>query len=52
MRSATCIDPPMPPLGTLGDELLATTRRQRRLALIRPFVGVAAYWPVAYAGLW
>ena len=42
----------MPPLETLGDDLLATTRRQCRLALARPFLGVAAFALAAYAGLW
>jgi beta-carotene hydroxylase len=42
----------MPTLGALGDDLLVTTRHQRRLALDRPFLGVAAYALAAHAGLW
>ena len=52
MPPATHADPEMPALETLGGDLLATTRYQRRLALARPFVGVAAYALAAYAGLW
>jgi beta-carotene hydroxylase len=52
MRSAPCNEPGLPPLASLGADLLATTRRQRRLALARPFTAVALYALVAYAGLW
>ena len=52
MSTATCSEPLIPPLDSLGDDLLATTPRQRRLALARPFMGVAAYGLAAYAHLW
>ena len=52
MQTATHADTEMPPLETLGADLLATTRYQRRLALARPFLGVAAYILAACAGLW
>ena len=45
-------DPEVPTLETLGGDLLVTTPYQRRLALARPFLGVAAYALAAYAGLW
>lgn len=52
MPSSTHADTELPPLEALGDDLLATTRSRRRLALARPFLGVAAYALAAYAGLW
>ena len=42
----------MPSLEALDRNLLMTTRSQRRLALARPFLGVAAYALAAYAGQW
>ena len=41
VSTATCSEPLIPPLDSLGADLLATSRRQRRLALARPFIGVA-----------
>ena len=52
MQPATHGDIEMPTLETLGGDLLATTHYQRRLALARPFLGVAAYALAAWAGLW
>jgi len=52
MPSATQFDTGMPPLAALGGGLLETTPGQRRLALARPFLGVAAYALAAYAGRW
>jgi beta-carotene hydroxylase len=45
-------DDRLPSLTMLGHDLLATTRFQRRLALARPFVGIAAYCLAVYAGIW
>jgi beta-carotene hydroxylase len=52
MVSQARSDPPLPLLSDLGSDLTITTRRQRRLALARPFLGLAAYWLAAYAGAW
>ncbi len=52
MPSATQADTDLPGLQMLGSDLLVTTRRQRRLALVRPSLGVAAYLLAAYAGCW
>jgi beta-carotene hydroxylase len=41
-----------PSLTSLGAELLVTTAAQRRLALIRPFVGLIAYALAAHAEWW
>jgi beta-carotene hydroxylase len=49
---ATCSEGQIPTLDALGDDLLATSRRQRWLALARPIIGLAAYGLVAYANLW
>ena len=42
----------LPTLRDLGADLLVTTRRQRILALARPYLGVAAFAAVAWAGWW
>jgi beta-carotene hydroxylase len=42
----------IPKLHTLGSDLLMTTRRQRWMALLRPFLGIAAYALAVYWGLW
>lgn len=52
MSSSTFVEPELPSLLSLGDDLRTTTPRRRRLALARPFIGVAAYALAAYAGLW
>ena len=52
MSSTTCSEPVIPRLDSLGDDLLATTRSQRRVALARPFMGLAAYGLASYAHLW
>ena len=52
MSTATCTEPLIPTLDSLGEDLLATSSRQRWLALARPLIGVAAYGLAAYAGLW
>ena len=41
-----------PRLPELGLDLLVTTRRQRAVALSRPFVGLAAYSVAAHYGIW
>lgn len=45
-------DPDLPTLHELGDDLLTTTPRQRRLALLRPFFGVIVYIAAAHFELW
>src|SRR5262245_4791137 len=52
MPSATPLDPELPSLEMLGEDLLMTTRKQRRLALARVFLGVTAYALAAYANIW
>ena len=52
MQAVTPVESEMPALGALGGDLLATTSYQRRLALARPFLCVAAYAIAACAGLW
>jgi fatty acid desaturase len=42
----------LPTLAELGEDLLRTTPRQRRLALARPFLGVGAFVLAAWAGWW
>lgn len=43
---------PVPRLETLGRDLLLTTRRQRRLACARPFIGLLAFAVAAAFGWW
>jgi len=45
-------DLPLPTLEELGLDLLITTPRQRTLALVRPFVGLAAFTAAACIGWW
>lgn len=53
MPSSTRVgDDSLPSLISLGHDLLKTTDFQRRLGLLRPFVGIAAYCLAAYAGVW
>ena len=52
MSTATPTEPQLPTLAVLGDDLLATSPRQRIFALARPFIGLTAYIAAAYAGLW
>ncbi len=52
MSAVTLNELRLPTLAALGDDLLATSPRQRNLALARPFVGVVAYAIAAYTGLW
>jgi fatty acid desaturase len=49
---STCPDAEIPALSSLGADLLTTTRAQMRLALARPFLGLAAYALAACAGQW
>src|SRR5437868_749137 len=42
----------LPTLEELGIDLLITTSRQRWIALVRPFIGLAAYAAAVYVGLW
>lgn len=48
----TLVDRRIPRLEELGTDLLITTPRQRKIALARPFIGVAMYAFAAYFGLW
>jgi fatty acid desaturase len=41
-----------PALADLGADLLVTTPGQRRVALVRPFLGVAVFAAAAWLGLW
>jgi beta-carotene hydroxylase len=52
MSTAKCSEPLIPAIDSLGNDLLATPPGQRRLALARPFLGVAVYGLAAYAHLW
>jgi beta-carotene hydroxylase len=52
MPSETHADVEMPTLDSLGVDFLTTTRHQRRLALARPFLGLAAYALAAGTGMW
>src|SRR5262245_33598732 len=42
----------MPTLHELGTDLLVTTRRQRVLALLRPYLGVAAFVVAVWFDCW
>src|SRR6266545_1362544 len=42
----------LPPLAEVGSDLLATTPRQRWIALARPYLGVAVFALVAGRGWW
>jgi fatty acid desaturase len=42
----------MPSLGDIGGDLLATSRRRRRVALVRPYTGVLIFVLVAYLRWW
>jgi C-3',4' desaturase CrtD len=44
--------PVLPTLDELGRDLLRTTRQQRWLALVRPFLGLAGFAVAAYLGWW
>lgn len=39
-------------LSDLGEDLLETTAKERRLALLRPFLGIAAFALAVWAGVW
>ena len=52
MPSTALSEPALPALDELGRDLTVTTPRERRLALARPFLGLAAYALAAYAGVW
>jgi beta-carotene hydroxylase len=52
MSPTTHADTGLPTLQAIGVDLLATTRYRRRLALARPFLGLAAYALAARANLW
>ena len=52
MSTAACPEPLIPTLDSLGEDLLATSSRQRWLALARPLIGVATYGLAAYARQW
>jgi beta-carotene hydroxylase len=52
VSAATCSECQIPTLDALGDDLLATSRRQRWMALARPIIGLAVYGLAAYANLW
>jgi fatty acid desaturase len=42
----------LPMLAELGEDLLRTTRAQRRLALTRPYLGIALFIGAAWLGWW
>lgn len=48
----TLVDYKIPKIEELGVDLLITTPRQRRIGLIRPIIGVAAYALTAYFRFW
>lgn len=48
----TATYPPIPRLTDLGADLLTTTRRQRIVALVRPYIGIAAFGIAAWRGWW
>jgi beta-carotene hydroxylase len=50
MHQTTLVN--LPTLDELGADLLLTTPRQCRIALVRPFIGLAAYVAAAHFGLW
>jgi beta-carotene hydroxylase len=52
MLSTALSDSPLPSLEEIGSDLTITRPHQRRMALARPFLGLAAYTLAAYAGLW
>ena len=52
MKDRPSHDPTLPPLAVLGSGMLVTTPLQRRLALARPFLGVAAFAAAAATGCW
>jgi fatty acid desaturase len=52
VQPSTTVEPTRPKLDELGVDLLVTTPWQRRVALARPFIGIAAYALVAALGLW
>ena len=52
MSTATLSEPLLPTLDSLGADLVATSERQRWLALARPFIGLSAYAVAAYAQVW
>ena len=52
MPAGAQCDPELPTLEAIANDLLATTPYRRRLALVRPFVGLAAYALAASLGLW
>jgi len=53
MIATTATTDPVPPhLADLGRELVRTTRRQRLVALARPFLGLAAFVLAVRPGLW
>src|SRR5258706_14735520 len=52
MTSATVADLRLPRLDELGSDLLITTAWQRRVALARPFIGVALFALAAALRLW
>ena len=49
---ATLSKQPLPRLDELGTDLLLTTRKQRWLALVRPFIGLACYCIAVYFRQW
>src|SRR5258707_14021371 len=52
MTSATVADLRLPRLDELGSDLLITTAWQRRVALARPFIGVALFALAGALRLW
>ena len=52
MSAHATLDARLPSLPELGLDLLTTTPGQRRLALARPFLGLAVYAVAAASGIW
>ena len=51
-ETAKCEDPVIPPLDSIGADLRTTTPRQRRLALLRPLLGLTAYALAVHFRIW
>lgn len=52
MSASLPVEPVLPDLHELGEDLLKTTPTQRRVVLLRPFLGMLAFALAAAAGWW
>jgi beta-carotene hydroxylase len=50
--SATTLHPDPPRLANLGHDLVRTSRKQRALSVVRPYLGIAGFVIAASFGLW